>query len=147
MTDIIRDSALGQLIRFATRNKVLLHLEEKPDFILPISLCETSIHQPITSAVNSDTPDGGNSAVGDNRLSLDVETQVVDTDQYTEGQPVSTYNYAHEIQPTVTKDGKVLVTWYTTDDPENPRNWSSKKKLWIACVIKYLSQSFTHKRF
>jgi DHA1 family multidrug resistance protein-like MFS transporter len=25
-------------------------------------------------------------------------------------------------------DGTILVDWYTTDDPENPQNWSNKKK-------------------
>ena len=28
------------------------------------------------------------------------------------------------IRPTKTSDGTVLVTWYATDDPENPQNWS-----------------------
>lgn len=32
------------------------------------------------------------------------------------------------IAPAVTSDGTILVDWYTTDDPENPQNWSSKKK-------------------
>lgn len=32
------------------------------------------------------------------------------------------------IAPTTTTDGNILVTWYTTDDPENPQNWSQIKK-------------------
>lgn len=28
------------------------------------------------------------------------------------------------IIPSKTSDGTILVTWYTTDDPENPQNWS-----------------------
>ena len=32
------------------------------------------------------------------------------------------------IIPQKTADGVILVDWYTTDDPENPQNWSSKKK-------------------
>lgn len=32
------------------------------------------------------------------------------------------------IAPAVTSDGTILVDWYTTDDPENPQNWSNKKK-------------------
>lgn len=35
MTDLIRDAAIGQFIRFATRNRVLQYPEEKPDFVLP----------------------------------------------------------------------------------------------------------------
>ena len=30
--------------------------------------------------------------------------------------------------PEKTADGTILVDWYDTSDPENPQNWSSKKK-------------------
>jgi MFS transporter, DHA1 family, multidrug resistance protein len=32
------------------------------------------------------------------------------------------------IMPEKTADGVILVDWYETNDPENPQNWSSKKK-------------------
>lgn len=32
------------------------------------------------------------------------------------------------IAPEVTSDGTILVDWYTTDDPENPQNWTPRKK-------------------
>ncbi|KAK0860483.1 hypothetical protein LTR87_017299 [Friedmanniomyces endolithicus] len=32
------------------------------------------------------------------------------------------------IVPQRTSSGNILVDWYTTDDPENPQNWSSMKK-------------------
>ena len=35
MSALFRDSALGQLIRYATKNKVLLYPEERPDFQCP----------------------------------------------------------------------------------------------------------------
>lgn len=34
-----------------------------------------------------------------------------------------------------TADGTILVDWYTTDDPENPQNWSSKKKFFASLQI------------
>jgi len=39
------------------------------------------------------------------------------------------------IAPTVTSDGTILVDWYTTDDPENPQNWSNKKKALVVLQI------------
>lgn len=39
------------------------------------------------------------------------------------------------IVPERTRDGIVLVDWYTTDDPENPQNWSNKKRGLIALQI------------
>ena len=35
------------------------------------------------------------------------------------------------IAPVVTKDGVILVDWYTTDDPANPQNWSASKKVFV----------------
>ncbi|KAF1948713.1 benomyl/methotrexate resistance protein [Byssothecium circinans] len=32
------------------------------------------------------------------------------------------------IEPEKLDDGTILVDWYTTDDPENPQNWSFEKK-------------------
>jgi MFS transporter, DHA1 family, multidrug resistance protein len=39
------------------------------------------------------------------------------------------------IQPVITSTGQVLVTWYTTDDRDNPHNWSQKKKSWVSFLI------------
>lgn len=33
------------------------------------------------------------------------------------------------------EDGDILVDWYTTDDPANPQNWSSKKKVFVGSQI------------
>lgn len=39
------------------------------------------------------------------------------------------------IVPEKTKDGVILVNWYTTDDPANPQNWSRGKKAFITLVV------------
>ncbi|RVX75323.1 hypothetical protein B0A52_00676 [Exophiala mesophila] len=39
------------------------------------------------------------------------------------------------IIPQTTEEGLILVTWYTTDDPENPQNWSSRKKVFVATIL------------
>ena len=39
------------------------------------------------------------------------------------------------IQPQQTSDGVILVDWYTTDDPDNPQNWSSGKKSYVVFLI------------
>ena len=31
--------------------------------------------------------------------------------------------------------GDILVDWYTTDDPTNPQNWSSKKKVFVGLQL------------
>jgi MFS transporter, DHA1 family, multidrug resistance protein len=39
------------------------------------------------------------------------------------------------IIPTKTADGVILVDWYTTDDPENPQNWSSMRKSGAVAIV------------
>ena len=39
------------------------------------------------------------------------------------------------IVPAKTADGNILVDWYTTDDPENPQNWSNNKRLAVSIII------------
>lgn len=34
-------------------------------------------------------------------------------------------------------DGTFLVDWYDTDDPQNPQNWCSGKKFYVASLIWY----------
>jgi DHA1 family multidrug resistance protein-like MFS transporter len=39
------------------------------------------------------------------------------------------------ITPVRTADGLILADWYTSDDADNPQNWSQKKKFWTAFLI------------
>jgi DHA1 family multidrug resistance protein-like MFS transporter len=39
------------------------------------------------------------------------------------------------ITPQKTSDGSTLIHWYTTDDPENPKNWSSLKKSFVMFAL------------
>ena len=41
------------------------------------------------------------------------------------------------ILPQQTANGIILVDWYSTDDPENPQNWSSGKKAFVMLQIWY----------
>lgn len=39
------------------------------------------------------------------------------------------------LAPERTADNRILVTWYTTDDPANPQNWTPKKKALVILQI------------
>ena len=41
------------------------------------------------------------------------------------------------ITPDVLADGTILVDFYDTDDPENPQNWSLRKKMFVQFIICY----------
>ncbi|EXJ66397.1 uncharacterized protein A1O5_10549 [Cladophialophora psammophila CBS 110553] len=56
------------------------------------------------------------------RLALDQQLEL----EKTKSKPISLHKSA---------DGTILVDWYTTDDPENPQNWTKAKKLFVLVQI------------
>jgi DHA1 family multidrug resistance protein-like MFS transporter len=145
MKDIFRDSTLGQIIRFVTRGKVLPYLENIPGFTIPESF---NVEKRATTPSEAITP----SDIEDNdpkREDTDVEAQrtinsnignnLEDYDLHLHRSSSIKTSKCRHIVPTVTRDGKILVTWYTTDDSENPQNWSTFKKCWVALIIWYVS--------
>ena len=183
MYDFIRDAPIGQLIRFATRNKVLQYPEEKDDWQCPTeylaahseksidrSTSETSTtvaspasykekldFEPLRSpnekssndlALAATRPDTGGPTT---RSQTDIEanrslSRTMSSSQMsrvnTTAGITNAYNEAvrqetlqaqpsRAIQPERTADNQILVTWYTTDDPANPQNWSGGKKILV----------------
>lgn len=46
------------------------------------------------------------------------------------------------IEPEKLEDGTILVDWYTTDDPDNPQNWSFGKKAFVSFQIYMYTLAF-----
>lgn len=46
-----------------------------------------------------------------------------------------THMPAQAFAPIKTADGLILVDWYSSDDAENPQNWSQVKKAWTAFLV------------
>jgi DHA1 family multidrug resistance protein-like MFS transporter len=143
MKDLIRDSALGQFLRFISRRTVLPYPESVPGFTLPESF---NLEKRVAARTEAATPTsvGGNEYIN----SWEVDSEALRTfhpltasNSNWQSQLDHTISRAasedREIEPTLTKDGKILVTWYSTNDPENPQNWSSGKKLWVSFLIWY----------
>ncbi|KAJ4859898.1 major facilitator superfamily domain-containing protein [Trichoderma breve] len=110
MYETFRESALGQAIRFVSRNKLLQYPEERPDFVLP--------PDPDPASDSSQTADEDGEDLSRERTQIELKK--------TKSEP---------IVPQKTNDGVILVDWYTTDDPANPHNWSSFKRSYIVFVI------------
>lgn len=179
MTDLMRDAPIGQLIRYFTRNRVLLYPEEKPGFQCPPSYSDLTnasrprekSSRPASPSLNYARPHGGEEAESPHdlhtgsytaRSSLDQGVILPDLEkQDTARSTVSqfgartalqrshtrseldeafhasslTQEVSRPIEPQRTSDGNILVDWYTTDDPENPHNWSQGKKAFAALQI------------
>jgi len=105
---------------------------------------ETSAHAPISKEEGSGSDDP--EAVADidpysETLELQRTASRQDTRQFTQERLDVDIEDAIErvvskpIFPAKTSDGLVLVDWYTTDDPDNPQNWSFGKKAWVGILI------------
>lgn len=157
MADIIRDAPIGQLIRFVTRNKVLQYPEEKPGFQLPESY-NTALNSFAASPTKEKTSSSEQPSRTDSEVSTirsansrdDLEATAAtlsrtksreDTQRWTDDRLQVERELSLErsrsvpLAPTKTEDGNILVDWYTTDDPENPQNWSNLKRGFVALII------------
>lgn len=104
MYDIIRDSSFGQILRFFTRNKILLFLDELPGFELP---SPTTSEKKIEIESEASTVTNIGQQSDESKLSLDEE--LAQRDNVSVARTVS-----RPVHPVMTSDGVILVDWYTT---------------------------------
>jgi DHA1 family multidrug resistance protein-like MFS transporter len=164
MTDILREAPLGQLIRWVTSNRLLQYPEERPGFELPETY-RSVLNSPEERTGSSGTKSIGYSTDDSTATPAthDLEKRNTHIEQPREGDVealglrrtksrLDATPYTEErreieaelaLQRTVTKpivpqktaNGKILVDWYTTDDPANPQNWSNGKRFLISLII------------
>ena len=141
MKDIIREAALGQVIRFVSGRRLFRYPEEEPGFV------------PVFEDVNKDASNNNNvtekekklegsqspSVTSENKLQENenenenlaaVQTQK-EQDIEAEGGNTGTMT----LEQTLSTQGKIVVTWYGSDDPANPQNWTTNKKNYILFLI------------
>lgn len=112
--DTVRESPLGQILRWITGNRLFLYLEECPDFVFnPEEMKQRS------EAAQS--VDNGFTRSEANGSSQDLSWL-----------PAHARFYPPHAQGVVTT---YIVDWYGPDDPLNPKNWSSLKKKAVAFQI------------
>ncbi|KAL5332561.1 benomyl/methotrexate resistance protein [Aspergillus crustosus] len=122
MLDIIRDSPAGQVLRLVSKGKIGPYVEETAGFEHPFYPKPATTTA--TAADDNDSDNDESPGIPDER-SVSQDTVTVTGEE--EG--------PKPIEPVLTADNTILVDWYTTDDPENPQNWSETKKLVIGLLI------------
>ena len=164
MSELIRDTVLGFIIRTLTGNKVLQFEEDRESFRLPDSYINPSAQQhkhhhehhpivaaPVTDELPEDATDDLEEGVADSKDEFDIEElePAVRVDTHIDLEKIKSRADLEKafsnatlgrqpttpIAPTLTSDGIILVDWYTTDDPENPQNWAFAKKNFVAFLI------------
>ncbi|GAA6034701.1 hypothetical protein JCM8097_001130 [Rhodosporidiobolus ruineniae] len=144
--DIFRDSALGQLINWATRGRCLPYADQKPDYVVPAHLiarpagASSSSYPPLSRPSATTTArqsaeitfveaitlsDGVDRGTGEEAA---VESGLANADKQASSKAPSTTGEAYPY----------LVDW-EENDPDNPRNWSAKKRHFVAGLVVYYS--------
>ena len=126
MSDLFRETFFGHAVRWLTGGKVLQYPEDRTDFKLPSGY---STSDGFVAPRGDEQLSRGNKEDLEGQDRVDVEDVVHDSR--------STKEKGQTIVPSVSKDGTILVDWYSSDDPANPQNWSSKKKAFVAMQIWY----------
>jgi len=154
MKDLIRESPVGQAVRWISNKRILQYPEERADFVLPLQYITTiNSEKGLLTRRSSDGAMRAISSAGSTRkvrhtgekdfesLRLSRTKSRLDTEPYSNERLQVEQQLALErtqtipIIPKVSSDGTILVDWYTTDDPANPQNWSNMKRGWVAIVI------------
>ncbi|KAF2012679.1 MFS general substrate transporter [Aaosphaeria arxii CBS 175.79] len=176
MSALIRDAPIGQIIRYATNNRVLQYPEERADFKLPAVYArlhpklepiseseeeeESSDESGREEAVNLSEKQSDSDEPSDDsetNLAKTHTARTVDTvrsqashvgattalqrsvsradleQQYTAA--TIEKGPSRPIEPETLDDGTILVDWYSTDDEDNPQNWSFGKKAVVLTQI------------
>lgn len=140
INEIVRDAPFGQLVRLLTNNRVFQYPEEKPDFKLPDAWLSAIAG---SSRGGVETP-GSSHSDGHETAGTEKSTEPGNNDPNTIGTlPPADLEASASLEkiqsapivPQLTKDGVILVDWYTTDDPSNPYNWSNRRRLLISLII------------
>ena len=149
MTELIRDTVFGHLLRLLSGSKVLPFLEEKdPEY------WKQYVHRGKTANVarHGHTEDDSDSEAHPAAGLTDKEARekrgnsnessparVSNSDTLAEHSRLATNAVGMKVDPEKGKD--VNVVTFVDDDPENPQNWSSPKKLFVTFEICLLTFS------
>lgn len=126
MSELMREAAFGQIMRYLSGNRLFQYPEDRADFQLP------SQYQ----NVDPDTDGGELKSPGLSRVPTREETAPYSRERFdVEQQLEIKRTQSLSLAPRVTSDGIILVDWYTTDDQDNPLNWSVHKRRFIIFLL------------
>ncbi|TLS28817.1 hypothetical protein PpBr36_01029 [Pyricularia pennisetigena] len=138
MVSSIQGTALGAAIRRITKNKLLKYPEEQDNFKLPAEWLRL-LDGNVTRGRNSDDGLTREKTAEARAGSVGSESSTVSDDE--EAQAAASSSAAMQrvqsipIVPMTTRSGDILVDWYTTDDAENPLNWSRTRKAMVTAIL------------
>ncbi|KAJ7491205.1 major facilitator superfamily domain-containing protein [Mycena latifolia] len=117
--DLIRDSIVGQLVNYLSRGRLLPYADQRPGYVIPSHFLPPTSARPVSVSLSpavEEKPDSAALAVVDEgrQSSLKESTGFPDLN---------------------------LVGWNGEDDPDNPRNWSFAKRVFVTITLCFLTFS------
>ncbi|KAK3725100.1 GTPase-activating protein [Vermiconidia calcicola] len=151
MTELIRDTAFGHLVRFISRKKFLKFAEEEDPSVWTRYIDEKKSGHLAHHGVTDEPEDGasmeglGGVRTRENQVSMFPPSRLWSMDRtqsYNSRAGTTRVNHASGIKVDPEKGKDVhLVSWYGENDPENPRNWSLFKRVFVTFEICLLTIS------
>ncbi|KIK66812.1 hypothetical protein GYMLUDRAFT_192782 [Collybiopsis luxurians FD-317 M1] len=128
VADIFRDSSVGQFIHFVSGGKLLPYQEEQPHFIVPKHF-SIAPSRPTSDISDASTLCGEaeklkSGAATPATVLAREDTLIVDEQELNDKLEASDPN---------------VVGWYGDDDQDNPKNWSPKKRAFVAFSISLMT--------
>ncbi|KAJ7452706.1 major facilitator superfamily domain-containing protein [Mycena galericulata] len=127
--DLIRDSTVGQIINYVSRGRLLPYADQRAGYVVPtrfLTPANRNIKE-IGSADATTLCEGPETKKRSATAELD-QAKALTTDE------------AFETVPPDGTPGLFLVDW-EEDDPDNPQNWSFKKRAFVALSMSLLTFS------
>ncbi|KAJ6568410.1 major facilitator superfamily domain-containing protein [Mycena vulgaris] len=137
--DLIRDSTVGQILNYLSRGRILPYADQRPGYVVPTRFLTASSERKLKE-IGSDT-----TTLCDEEKKKASGTTTPATTELDRTSTLPTLTAADALEQRLAeKTGDIpdpyLIDW-DEDDPDNPRNWSFRKRAFVAACISLLTFS------
>ncbi|KAI5481913.1 MFS transporter, DHA1 family, multidrug resistance protein [Pseudohyphozyma bogoriensis] len=140
MKDILRDSTVGQFLNYVSKGRILPYADQRADYVVPSRylLTGSNVVDVGASTPNSDRTLSTNPTADAVTLVDAAGVAAKNTADLEKGDQLAEAKLNN--LPAVVED-PYLVTWEGPNDPDNPRNWSKNKRVFVGFLISFLTFS------
>ncbi|KAJ7660023.1 major facilitator superfamily domain-containing protein [Mycena rosella] len=141
--DLIRDSTIGQIVNYVSNGRLLPYPEQRPGYVVPKHFLLPSSERKNYNAVASDAA----TLCGDHDKTKEGSQVSSPPDTEIKREPTASTlaldleSQQKQVDDATTVPDPYLVGWDGDSDPENPRNWSFRKRAFVAFNISFLTFS------
>lgn len=141
MLDILRDSTIGGLVNIFSHGRLLPFPDQRDDFRIPERFLAPTTSPRSKGQPNKAIPHVAEATYSDSKKLVGEKILCVTTSSVEyDGSPSNLSLEAQSLKTSgCAREEHTLVDWYSEDDPENPRNWSLGKRIFVTAEIAFLT--------